>query len=257
MRRSAIFACLIAFTVLTSCAPAPNVPVSPDPSPGQGGNPFPRLANPQPGEPLEVAEYFQDASTGIKVSQFLIHGGTDTDGDGTRDYLIQAQVDLGDKGVHDVEMVEEDAPSGSDKPNIYSVKDRTDMSRFVFELDADGKQARIWLEDAVLKVAVAGDEQVSLDDAAPLALEPAAQQALERMLQGKVSPHGVALLYAKLLRSPIDGAQGNLTQSGATAEIMNRHLFEQYLYQIFKKLYPGYVPGTMQSVVPEVRLRLG
>jgi len=257
MRRSAIFTCLIAFAVLTACAPASNMPVSPDPSPSQGGNPFPRLANPQPGEPLEIAEYFQDASTGIKVTQFFSLGGTDADGDGALDYLIQAQVDLGEKGIHDLEIIEGDAPSGSDKTDFYSVKDRTDQSRFVFELDADGKQANIWLEDAVLKVAVAGDQMVSLDDSAPMALEPAAQQALERVLEGKVSPHGVALLYAKLLRSPIDGAQGNRPQSSAAAEIMNRNLFEQYLYQVFKKLYPGYVPGTMQSVAPEARLRLG
>lgn len=242
MRRTAIFASCLALLVATACVPGSNSPVSPDPGPGQGSNPFPRLANPQPGEPLEVAEYFKDPSSGVKISQVLILGGTDTDADGTLDYIVQAQVDLGEKGVHDVEIVEEDAPAGSDKPDIYTVKDRTDESHFVFELSSDGKQAWIRQGEGALKVAIAGEETVSLDDAAPVALEPAAQQALDRMFKDKVSPHGVALLYAKLLRSPIDGAQGYRTQSGATAGMLNRYLYERYLYLIYQMLYPGYKP---------------
>lgn len=262
MRRSVILACWLSFGLLTACHPPANVPVSPDPdpSPASGSNPFPRLTNPQPGQPLEVAEYFADPGNGVKVSEVRITGGTDTDEDGVRDYQVQAKVDLGSKGIHDVEIVESDAPAGSGKPDVFTVKDLTDDSRFVFELSSDGKQARIRQGEAMLKVAIAGEETVSLDDGTPMAIEPAAQQALDSMFQGKVSPHGLALLYAKLIRTPIDGAQAyrleNVrtasyrTQSGATLGMLNRYLFERYLYVLLLMLNAGTMPISMQVELP-------
>lgn len=247
MRRTAILACLVSLSLVTACVPAAETPVSPDPGPGSpsGTNPFPRLQDPQPGQPLVVDQYFADPQNKVKVSEVTITGGVDTDEDGRLDYTVMGQVDLGDKGVHDVEIIEASAPAGSGKSNLYRVMDRTDESEFILDLSADRKQAEIRHGEDTFTLAVAGEEQLSISGGAAVSLDTAAQQGLEKLFQGKVSPHAVALLYARLLRSPNGGAQAYRTQVGATPSMLYWGLFERYFYLLLLMLYPGYVPRAL------------
>ena len=242
MRRNAILACLVSFSLVTACAPAAETPVSPDPDRGSpsGTNPFPRLKDPLPGQPLMVDEYFADSQHKLKISEVTITGGLDTDGDGRIDYVIMGEGDLGDKGVHDVGIVEASAPADSGMSNLYRVVDRTDESVFILELSADRKQAQIRQGEDEFELAVAGEEQLSISGGAAVSLDTAAQQGLEKVFQGKVSPHAIALLYARLLRSPNGGTQAYRTQSGATPRTMYWGLYERYFFLLLLMLTPGY-----------------
>jgi hypothetical protein len=251
MRPFAVLACLLSISLLSACWPAANVPIAPDPKPSptapaqanpDENNPFPRLANPQPGQTLEIAEYFEDPYNGIKVQQLSVTGGTDADSDGALDYQVQAKVDLGEKGVHAVEIAEEVAPAGSGLPDVFTVMDRTATRSFVFELSSDGSQAVIRQGETTLRVAIAGDETFSLNDGEPMDVDTAVSQVLEGSLADTLTPHALALLYSKLLRTESATAQGYRIQQGMGAG--HAHLQSQLglIYLLILRLLSVYLP---------------
>jgi hypothetical protein len=254
MRPIAVLACLLSICLVSACWPAANVPVAPDPKPTPtalaqaapvDSNPFPRLANPQPGQTLEIAEYFADPYNGIKVQQLTVTGGTDADADGALDYQVQAKVDLGEKGVHDVEIAEEVAPFGSGLPDVFTVMDRTATRSFVFELSSDGSQAVIRQGVTTLRVTIAADETYSLDDQAPMDVEAASSQILEGALKDSLTPHALALLYSKLLRTETDRAQAYRTQHGAMPVSAVFSISLLLIYMTLIKALPMYVPVVL------------
>lgn len=253
MKHVAVLACLLSFCLVTACTPVANAPVAPEPTPAPTStppadtqsNPFPRLANPQPGETLEVAEYFDDPHNGVKVQQLTVTGGTGNEGGSTLDYQVQAKVDLGDKGVHDVSIVEEHAPADSGLPDVFTVTDQTATRSFVFRVSPDASKLIIGEGEGALEVTLAGDETFSLNGGAPLGVDAVASQALEGSLKDQLTPHALALLYSRLLRTPVDGAQGYRTQSGATPVLMNYPYLLMLLYMILLMWMPTYMPIGM------------
>ena len=249
MRHSAFLAVALSFCLVSACTPPPNNPVAPTPTPtptmetGGTDNPFPRLSNPQPGQPLEVAEYFTDPNNGLKVQQVTITGGADTDSDGRALYQVQGRVDLGEKGAHDVEIAESDAPAGSGLPDVYVVTDKTATRSMRVELSADSSQVTIQQGELSLTVSLAGEETYSLNGQPAVDLNTAASQVVDGSLREAITPHAMALLYSRLIRTPVEETQAYRTQYGATLAQLARYRVEYLLYAILMLLFFGYVPG--------------
>lgn len=236
MKPTVMIACLLSLNLagcqLLAGAPAPTPTAAPartesSPVPALDSNPFPRLANPEAGRTLEVAEYFKEPGSGVSVADVAIAGGVDADGDGALDYTVQGKVELAGLGAHDVEILEQDAPASGEAPDVFTVTDKTTGKAFTFEMASDGSLATIATAEASLSFQVLADEKVSLEGGMPVTLEEAAEQVAQGALSGKVSPHGLALLYAKLMRSPAENPQAYRTQSGFTSV---RYLLEVFLY---------------------------
>lgn len=251
MRQTSLVACLLAASLTSGCTlvvspdpPKSTTPAGPSTSTSTPASPtppvdspFPRLSNPTEGQPLQVADYFADATSSLTVSNVTISGGSDGDDDGAPNYLVQAQVDLGDFGVHDVEIAENDAPASAGQLDRYTVTDRTATSSFTLELTPDNGNGIITHGDTVLTFLFNDDGTVTLNDGDPVSMEDAALQLAQLASEGEVSPHAVALLYARLLRSPVDTTQPTYNVTSYDKWVLgNRSLLQSLLLLILQFL---------------------
>lgn len=215
----------------TSTTTTPSTESTPAPSP------FPRLNNPTDGQPLVVADYYADATSSLTVSDVTISGGTDSDADGAPNYVVQGQVDLGDWGVHDVEIDENDSPASGGQLDRYVVMDKTATSSFTFELTPDNGNGIITHGDSVLTFLFNDDGTVTLNDGERTSMEEAAQQVAGLASAGEVSPHAIALLYARLLRSPVDTTQPSYNVTSFEQWVLgNRASLQSFLLLILQIL---------------------
>lgn len=249
MRPSTLLTCLLSVSLVSGCtlvggpvavtprptAPTLSSPTTPAPETDQteDASPFGRLDNPAEGQELTVDEYYTDASGSLRVSDVAITASGDTDQDGAPNYQVQAQVDLGERGVHDVEILENDAPASSGQLDSFTVTDTTASSSFVFELTPDNGNAIVRSGDSVLTFLFTDDNQVIINDQAPVSMEEAVQQLAQFAVEGEVSPHALAMLYARIHRSSVDTQEPTYNTTSFALWVMNnRLLLESFLLQI-------------------------
>lgn len=252
MRPTRPLGCVLALALLSGCMvldrPLTSPPgvSNPVPAPATGAkpavetSPFSRLSNPTDGQTLQVGDYLVDATGSLRVLDVAITGGADADQDGAPNYQVQAQVDLGSQGRHDVEIAENDVPAATGGLDTFSVTDRTASSSFVFQLTPDNGNGVLQTGDTFLTFLFTDDQQVLIDnESTPVTLDAAAERIARFVQEGGITPHAVALLYARLVRSTVDTTPQAYSTTSFEQWVMGNRLFLQSLWLIIFRLLFG------------------
>lgn len=240
MRQKTLLGGLLAISLLSGCTVVTKTPVTPpsvsNPAPSSGtqqnpgtrndASPFPRLTNPSPGETLQVGEYYSDATASLRVTGVSIANGPDADQDGAPNYQIQAQVDLGSQGVHSVAIAENDVPASTGGLDSFTVTDLTASSSFTLQLTPDNGNGILESGEAMMSFLFTDDGKVLLNnEQTPVTAEEAAERIATFVKEGQVSPHAVALLYARLLRTEVDTTPQSYNTASFEQWVLGNRLF--------------------------------